>query len=276
MYDLNVSCTEKNENELKEIISMAIKLEYDGIALNRIVNGNLTQDDVNALKGVNLDLLSNDYVGNLRLQSSGKSFRQLKRITVSVDEQSQLQALNPGNPLLSEIDVVAICPSDEKIFHQSLINNPNYDLVTFDLTKRLPFVLKRHTVSLALQQEINFEISFGGLISNNNNSRRFVISNALTIVRATRGKNIIFTSGATDMMELRGPYDIANLGKTFLDIDMAKSKDCLSKQVIKVLKRGETRRSYRGVFSEIDIKSLQEEEKWKIPPTSDDLEIDMN
>lgn len=42
-------------------------------------------------------------------------------------------------------------------------------------------------------------------------SRRQLISNAQSLVRVTRGKNIIITSEAQRAMELRGPYDIVNL-----------------------------------------------------------------
>jgi len=43
------------------------------------------------------------------------------------------------------------------------------------------------------------------------NTRRGVITSAMSLIRATRGKNIIISSNALYAMELRGPYDIINL-----------------------------------------------------------------
>jgi ribonuclease P/MRP protein subunit RPP1 len=42
-------------------------------------------------------------------------------------------------------------------------------------------------------------------------ARRNVIANALAVVRVTKGRNLLLSSGATKALELRGPYDAANL-----------------------------------------------------------------
>lgn len=42
-------------------------------------------------------------------------------------------------------------------------------------------------------------------------ARRHLISNAQSLVRVSRGKNIIISSEAQRAMELRGPYDLVNL-----------------------------------------------------------------
>ena len=41
--------------------------------------------------------------------------------------------------------------------------------------------------------------------------RRAFFRNVNDLIRATKGKNLVFTSGALDALHLRGPYDIANL-----------------------------------------------------------------
>ena len=45
--------------------------------------------------------------------------------------------------------------------------------------------------------------------------RRFAFANAAALTRGTRGKGIILSSGARQAFELRGPYDVANLGTLF-------------------------------------------------------------
>jgi len=41
--------------------------------------------------------------------------------------------------------------------------------------------------------------------------RRMVFSNAIQLIQATKGKNIIFTSGTEDAFYHRSPYDAINL-----------------------------------------------------------------
>ena len=43
------------------------------------------------------------------------------------------------------------------------------------------------------------------------NARRHLVSNAQQLVRLTKGRNIVLSSGAKRAMELRGPHDVANL-----------------------------------------------------------------
>lgn len=38
-----------------------------------------------------------------------------------------------------------------------------------------------------------------------------MISNSMNLVRATKGRNIILTSEARRVLDLRGPYDVMNL-----------------------------------------------------------------
>lgn len=42
-------------------------------------------------------------------------------------------------------------------------------------------------------------------------NRRNLITNALNLVRVTKGKNIILSSAARRAIELRGPHDVINL-----------------------------------------------------------------
>ena len=42
-------------------------------------------------------------------------------------------------------------------------------------------------------------------------TRRNLSGNARNLVRVTKGRNLLISSGAAKAMELRGPYDVANL-----------------------------------------------------------------
>lgn len=93
------------------------------------------------------------------------------------------------------------------------------DIISLDLSTapRLPFFLKRSTVNAALANGVVFEICYSQVVNRGeadsglSRARKNVISGARDILRITNGKGVIFSSGAMDIMGLRGPNDIINL-----------------------------------------------------------------
>jgi ribonuclease P/MRP protein subunit RPP1 len=93
------------------------------------------------------------------------------------------------------------------------------DIITLDLSSsaRLPFFLKRSTVHAAIANGVVFEICYSKMVQrgegedSHSRARRNIISAARDILRVTNGKNVIFSSGAFDILGLRGPYDVINL-----------------------------------------------------------------
>ncbi|RUS13723.1 RNase P subunit p30-domain-containing protein [Endogone sp. FLAS-F59071] len=99
-------------------------------------------------------------------------------------------------------------------------------------------------------------------------ARRHLISNAQSLVRVSRGKNIIISSEAQRAMELRGPYDLVNLG-TLFGLNQADAKDCISTNCRTVVYHSITRRkTHKAVIRHDSVRSLQPDEAWKIGGTA--------
>jgi len=77
----------------------------------------------------------------------------------------------------------------------------------------------------------------------------------MTLVRITKGKNIILSSDAQKVMELRGPYDVVNLGNLF-GMSPDKAKASISKLCQSVVIHAETRKTYRGMLKVEGISNL--------------------
>lgn len=179
-----------------------------------------------------------------------------------VDDASQNYGLNASNPAISSYDIIAVQPTTEKLF-QAACGTLEVDIISLDMSARLPFNLKHSTVGLAVERGIYFELCYGAAIRDAN-ARRNLISNAHSLIRVTRGKNIIISSQAIRAMELRGPYDIVNFG-TLLGLNQAMAKDCLSSHCRAVVMHAETRRNTtRAVISVAPVTSLTEAEQWKL------------
>lgn len=82
-------------------------------------------------------------------------------------------------------------------------------------------------VKNAIERGVYFEISYSSLISDPQ-MRRQVISTAKLLVDWTRGKNLIITSAASSVNEIRGPCDVANV-LSLLGISMEQGKASISK-----------------------------------------------
>jgi len=102
-------------------------------------------------------------------------------------------------------------------------------------------------------------------------ARKTLISNAIQLVRATKQKNIIITSQAARAMQLRGPYDVANLGRLF-GFSAAASKQAISSNIAAALVHGSVRRTAKGAVAVVMSASLGPEQAWMLE--DDDSEED--
>ncbi|KAJ3380490.1 hypothetical protein HDU92_005955 [Lobulomyces angularis] len=165
------------------------------------------------------------------------------RVTIIVENDTK-----PLNFLSNlNANLVAVRPCGEKSFF-SACSSSDIDIIQFDFSERLGYNLKHTTVNLAIQKGIYFEICYS-LAIEDENIRKNMIGNSASLIRATRGKNIIVSSGASNPIYLRGPYDVINLCSIF-GLNSYLAKSCLLKNCRKVLLHADTRiNSLKGIIS---------------------------
>ncbi|CAG8538630.1 3081_t:CDS:2, partial [Scutellospora calospora] len=248
-YDLNLPYFAQsdlvNQDELCTRVDMLIKLGYHVVAYNHVITGKINPNKMNLI------------------DTSGKKpkIEQLTRLTYVIEDISQNHGLTQTNSALASYDILAVHPTNEKTFLNAC-NTLEIDLISLEMGSRLPFYLKHSIVGLAIERGIFFEISYAPAIRDAT-SRRHLISNAQNLVRVSRGKNIIITSEAQRAMELRGPYDIINLG-TIMGMNQAIAKECITTNCRALVIRAATRRdTHRAVVSFKPITSLKSNELWK-------------
>ncbi|KAF9902184.1 hypothetical protein EC991_005197 [Linnemannia zychae] len=254
-YDLNIPVTPssgstpsaQDQLETRKRVELLVHLGYQAVAYNNEISGKMPQNHVSPVT---------------KLALPGVNLKQYSRLTLVVDDISQNYGLNTNNPSIAAYDILAVNPTNEKLF-QAACGTFEVDIISLDMSARLPFYLKHSTVGLAVERGIYFELCYGAAIRDAT-ARRNLISNAQSLIRVTRGKNIILSSQAMRAMELRGPYDIVNFG-TLLGLNQAVAKDCLSSHCRAVAMHAETRRNTnRAVMSVAPVASLAETEQWKL------------
>lgn len=249
MYDLNVPwpaadyTTKASATDIinvKNIIVTLYNLGYRQIALNfqtsEAVKIPSQKDQMNPIP---MDQLREELCGkfpNLRLFS---------RITVAVDDPSKCQGIAK---LQQQFDILAVQPLNEKLF-QLAIANLDIDLISFNFATKLPFFLKHKTVGSAIEKGIKFEVNYAQLINGYASSstmfKRFFINNVLLLIRTSRSKGIVVSSGAFEPVQTRSANDIMTV-LTTLGLDDLRSKACVTVNPERVLVNGRLRvKSYK-------------------------------
>ena len=199
---------------------------------------------------------------------------------------------NTTNVALQSYDIVSVASSNEKLFHACCSHESVDIVVIeaarklpFYLkkpqTKSVETVIlergERHTpaamqqrvctsmiclltslllstpcpLSLAIERGIHFEFSFVSSLRDAS-SRRYLFSNLLSLLRLTRGRNLILSSGASTAMELRGPWDVINLA-VLAGVDPPAAKQSIAAHGRSVLLHAEARKTMKCVLREVKL-----------------------
>ena len=221
--------------EISRTLALASELGYNCVALSRDLSGKVPTN----LSGHAIPL-------PLPLSISvPKAITLLNRITFTISDPSQNHRLAS---LQSACNILALRPTNERSFAlccQSL----ECDLISLDLSIRLPFILKFSTMAAATKRGVRFEICYStGLMNNAGaDSRRNLISGAAALIRATRGRGIIVSSEAKTALGLRGPWDVINLVALW-GLNQERGKEAVCEEARKVVQLARLKReSFRGV-----------------------------
>lgn len=169
----------------------------------------------------------------------------LRRCTLILSEPA---TNNRIAALSANYDILAVRPVDERTF-QHACNTAECDLISLDLTQRLGYHFKFKTVSEAIQRGIRFEVCYGQGLLGESQARRNLISNVTQLIRATRGRGIVFASEAKRAMACRAPWDVINLA-TVWGLPQDRAHEAVSKEARSVVVSAQLKRSsYRGVVA---------------------------
>lgn len=245
-HDLCLSVSDTNKSQLKHVLDCAGKLGYNTVAVEHICT---------ELTNTSPPLAPPSVEHNVE----GTKVKQLSRLTLILSEVPQSNKLKTS--LLHSYDIFAVRPTNAKMFHAAC-NDLEVDVISFKMDEKLPCILKAHPVSVALSRGIHFEISYSPTMRDSS-VRRYVLSNAINVTRSCRGRNIIISSTATNPMELRGPYDVANIGILF-GMNENQAKDAVQSNCRAVLMHAVARKSIRSTMDLHQIKELPAEDLWKV------------
>jgi ribonuclease P/MRP protein subunit RPP1 len=174
----------------------------------------------------------------------------LRRVTLTLTESYQNARLTA---LAKEYDMLAVRPIDERTLLLAC-NSLDCDIISLDLTQRLPFHFKYKSFAEAIKAGKRFEICYAqALVSGDPQARRNLISNATQLIRATRGRGIILSSEASQgPVGCRGPWDIINL-TTLWGLSQERGHEGVTKEARGVVVMAKLKKTgWRGVIDVIN------------------------
>ena len=191
------------------------------------------------------DEVMTDVAARARAHGLRPRLTRLTRLTVTFGDPGELQeVLNKHGDLVRRYDLLALEPTSERAL-SSACNNKRADIVALQLGVRMPFRLRPAAVKAATANGVSLEVAYNAALMDTN-ARRHFFANATAVVRAVgsgRGggvgahtyaglgvghsvghsegggagtaSGIVISGGSRQAMELRGPYDAANLATLF-------------------------------------------------------------
>lgn len=226
-FDLNVPVELANSAYLKRLD----ELGWGAVAINYIFNGKPPRERC-------------AYARNTAVK-----LKQYTRLTLVISDPQQNVGLT-SNEITRSFDIIAVRPTTERTF-QIACQSLDIDMISLDLSDRLPFNLKHGLVREAIQRGVLFELSYGPSISASisGGKRRNALSSVMHATRIVgRAKGLVVSSGLTSGEHgLRAPHCVRNWAE-MVGIRPDGSKTCVVDSPLRVIKHaGDRKWSVKGV-----------------------------
>jgi ribonuclease P/MRP protein subunit RPP1 len=230
--------------ELASTLAMSAELGYDVVALDHVYHGPVPSTITSPIgeavtaafqsSSSSSSLSSTAHVSGSSPAAPARRPRILHRATVVI---SDLTVNHRLGAIAAAYDLVAARPTNEKAFQAACLSMAEPALISLDLTSYFPFYFKHRTCMAAVRRGVHFEVCYAQALRGSAGSdassdksgsaaraRALFVANLAGLIRATRGRGIVVSSGtlmkggnttsgggAGGAFELRGPADVVNL-----------------------------------------------------------------
>ncbi|XP_071319037.1 ribonuclease P protein subunit p30 isoform X1 [Trachinotus anak] len=235
--DLNLSYT-ADRDALQSLIESAAHLGFSTVAINYVF-----EPTAKKKQEIPTPTPISELIDQLPIvQGRSRPIRVLNRLTIVMSDSSHFR---PNAAEYRSFDLLALQPTTEKLFHAACMLY-DVDIICISVTEKLPFFFKRAPVNGAVDRGLVFEVSYSAAIRDST-MRRYTIANAISLMESCKGKSVILSSAAEKALEIRGPYDVTNLGLLF-GLSDGDAKEAVSSTCRSVLLHAETRKTASGII----------------------------
>ncbi|ORZ31688.1 RNase P subunit p30-domain-containing protein [Catenaria anguillulae PL171] len=242
LYDLNVPWPTTSVNPQQSIdkarntAADLAALGFHTLAFNQTVTGAFSNQTECLIPDVKPPKWKADalHIMTSRGITDVSAINTMSRVTFVLEDQAQVSAIAQCQDFVKKFDIVAVTPTSDKLW-MAACQTIDCDIISLDMSQRLPFVFKHSIVGEAIRRGIVFEIAYSAAFRDNT-AKRNLISNATNLLRVTKGKNVILSSGAKTQLEARGPW----IGCLF-GLNQDSAKHCISTYCAAAIVHAQTR-----------------------------------
>jgi hypothetical protein len=147
MHDLSLKWKGTKPKDNTETVKQLLKLGWSSCAWNTAVFGKLGNKSAKQSGTAAIDTSDVKECARSRglLKLPSNEIDQLSRITITVDDIVDCQALTASNETLRSYDIVAACPGNATVFAY-LCRTAHVDIISIDFSRHLPFSLIKKQV----------------------------------------------------------------------------------------------------------------------------------
>ena len=206
LYDLSIVWTPSTtQADIENTLSMSAELGYHVVALDHVYHGAVPS------------IIESPFAAVEKALTIPSKPKLLHRATVVLSDMTTNYRLSA---VAAAYDIVAVRPTTEKAFQAACLNMAEPALISLDLTTYFPFYFKHRVCMTAVRRGLHFEVCYAHALrstpgKDSGRARALFVANLTGLIRATRGRGIVVSSGAMASggggFELRGPADIVNL-----------------------------------------------------------------
>ncbi|XP_036347806.1 ribonuclease P protein subunit p30-like [Rhagoletis pomonella] len=238
-YDLCIPY-EQDEKILREIVKEALRLGYKTIAIDQLYDHSKRDvtkrtPDIFPAPTI-LKKLEDEFKNQVKI---------LKRLTIIYVDVGIAHAMTNSQNLRMYNIIAGQPKTDGALTH--CCTSFSGDLVTFDMETRVKLLVNRKAYQMAVKRGMFFEIKYGPA-TKDDCIRKDMIKLAHNYCVRGKSRNIIFSSGAKNAFELRGPYDVANLSYIF-GLSEDQGKNAVDKSCRQLFLRAESRRIGKTIMT---------------------------
>uniref|UniRef100_A0A915KLD6 Ribonuclease P protein subunit p30 n=1 Tax=Romanomermis culicivorax TaxID=13658 RepID=A0A915KLD6_ROMCU len=261
--DLNLIYDSSNPKATLECIKKALALGFDAIAVNVELldydtvskDDNQQQKHSNKKKKTNNSTMTIPSPPQFTLDLGDGTAKKLKlysRLTLGLADTSQVHNILKM-PVVEKYDVLCIYPKTDEMFN-TIIKKLEVDMITIEITQRANWISRKNLVQMAIEKGITFEITYSPALMDSS-VRRDCFANGRDLHRASKGKGLILSSKASKPIEIRSPFDVANMGLLF-GLTSEQSGRAVSSNALNLLLHAESRKTVKGVMNVQSCASL--------------------
>ncbi|CCC71467.1 hypothetical protein NCAS_0H01570 [Naumovozyma castellii] len=243
LLDLNVewpqksfveSVDEKDISRVRATLGTLFTLGYTHVALNFTVSH--SEKFPNNINEMNKMQIQENF-GEFMKETGMKIY---SRVTLIIDDPSKGQSLSK---ISQAYDIVAALPISERGLTLAT-TSLEIDILTFNYGQQFPTFLKHKSICNCVNRGVKVEIVYGYGLRDIQARRRF-IQNVRSVIRSSRSRGIIISSGAQNALECRNIIGVSSLIKT-LGLPSDKCSRAMGQLAALVLLNGRLRnKSYK-------------------------------